>query len=595
VLGRLKLQEWIHRVEEGAGARFVRWTLAIVAFALVAVMYDVWCFRNLSNAEAMDAAQLGRNIAEDRGFTTYCIRPLSLAMTSRYRADQSMMLKEGHQDISNPPVYPLLLAGLLKVVPEGGDLAAIKRFSAVPTDMAIAVMNQFLLGLGALFVFRLALGWFNRSVAWMSAILFVLTEHYWRFSVSGLSTIWLMDLILVLAWLLGRFERGHRENVSSGRLLILAGGAGLVVGLAMLTRYSTGWLLLPVLMFIAICSSQRRMVFVLATLAVCLLVVAPWITRNILLSGAPFGTQTFAVLQDTPFFPGDSLERSLKPAFARLLEQKWTVLVAATRKAVSNSRDIFTGELPLLGGNWLWSFFLAGLLVRFQSTNLNRARWFVLAALAVLLPVQALTRTHLTTEAPVFNSENLLVLVAPLVLIFGVGLFFILFDSLPIPSAPVRMGALAGFVAIISLPMLLVFLPPRSRAFAPPYYPPRMQQMAHYLQEGELLMSDVPWAMAWYGERQCVWMPMTWKEDFFQINDFQRTVSGLYVSARTTDSRFFSNWFAGDNRGWGSFFLQCFVRNEVPTGFPLKHSPERLLSSGELLLMDRDRWSGPGR
>ena len=120
-----------------------------------------------------------------------------------------------------------------------------------------------------------------------------------------------------------------------------------------------------------------------------------------------------------------------------------------------------------------------------------------------------------------------------------------------------------------------------------------MQQMAHYLKEGELMMSDVPWAIAWYGERECVWLPTTWKEDFYQINDYRRAVSGLYVSARTTDSRFFSNWFAGDNRGWGYFLLQCFVRGEVPTGFPLRYSPEKLLSSGELLLMDRDRWSAP--
>ncbi len=593
MLGSLKLQEWIHRVEEGAGARFMRWVLAIVAFVLVAVMYDVWCFRNLANAEAMDAAQLGRNIAAGRGFTTYCVRPLSLAMTGQRRADKSTLLKEGHQDISNPPVYPLLLAVLLQVVPEGGDLGAIKGFNAVPTDLAIAVLNQLLLGVGAWLVFRLALDWFNRSVAWMSVILFVLTEHYWRFSVSGLSTIWLMDLILALAWLLGWFERGQRENASLGRLLGLAGGTGFVVGVSMLTRYSTGWLLLPVLVFILVCSPRRRIVFFLAVLASFLLVVTPWLVRNVFLSGAPFGTQTFAVLQDTPFFLGDSLERSLKPATTGLMEQKWTVLMAMTRKLVANSRIIFTSELPLLGGNWLWSFFLAGLLVRFRSTNLNRARWLVLGMLAVLLPVQALTRTHLTTEAQVFNSENLLVLAAPLVLIFGVGLFFILFESLPIPSAPLRVGALTGFALLISLPMLLVFLPPRSRAFAPPYYPPRVQQMAHYLKEGELMMSDVPWAMAWYGERPCVWMPMNWKDDFYQINDFQRSVSGLYVSARTTDSRFFSNWFAGDNRGWGAFFLQCFVRGEVPTGFPLRHSPERLLSSGELLLMDRDRWSDP--
>ena len=106
-------------------------------------------------------------------------------------------------------------------------------------------------------------------------------------------------------------------------------------------------------------------------------------------------------------------------------------------------------------------------------------------------------------------------------------------------------------------------------------------------------MSDIPWAMAWYGDRQCVGMTLNWGPDFFAINDFHKNVNGLYVSPRTTDARFISNWFAGENRGWGKFFLQSFVALEVPKGFPLKHSPEKLFSTGngELLLTDRDRWS----
>src|SRR4029077_10754838 len=108
---------------------------------------------------------------------------------------------------------------------------------------------------------------------------------------------------------------------------------------------------------------------------------------------------------------------------------------------------------PRLGGNWLWPFFLVGLLVRFQSVNLSRMRWFVVGSLALLVPVQALARTHLSAAAPEINSENLLVVFSPLALIFGVGLFFILFESLPLPSAPVRYISLAGFVLLISLPL----------------------------------------------------------------------------------------------------------------------------------------------
>jgi hypothetical protein len=183
------------------------------------------------------------------------------------------------------------------------------------------------------------------------------------------------------------------------------------------------------------------------------------------------------------------------------------------------------------------------------------------------------------------------VLLSPLVLLFGVGLFFVLFESLAIPSAATRLGALAAFVIVISLPLALVFFPPRPSLNAPPYYPPRIQQLTRYLDARELWMSDIPWAVAWYGDRQAVWLTLNPGRDFFELSDFYKTVDGLYVSSRTADAKFVSNWFGGTERNWAALLLQTFVRREVPRGFPLRHSPEGLTTIGELLLTDRDRWS----
>jgi len=82
--------------------------------------------------------------------------------------------------------------------------------------MFIVVLNQALFWWGALLVFRLTLQWFDRSAAWVAAILFVLTDLYWRFTMSGLSTILVMDWVLLLVWLLSRLERDSRENVGAG-------------------------------------------------------------------------------------------------------------------------------------------------------------------------------------------------------------------------------------------------------------------------------------------------------------------------------------------------------------------------------------------
>ncbi len=587
----MRLQEWIHRLEEGGGAKYTRWIFLVVAFAVLGLVYDSFCFRNFSNPEAMDTAQLGRNIAQGRGFTTSFIRPLSLELTRQSRADQEIKIGQRHPDIANAPLYPLMLAGVLKVTPDPGDLLADKDFKVYLPNMAIAVWNQILFGVGALLVFQIARRWFNAQVAWISVLVFLLTELYWRFTISGLSTILLMDLVLLLVWLLSLFEERSRAGEAARHPLLLAAAIGLVTGLAMLTRYSAGWLLIPILGFMIAWSTQRRWSTSGIVVVAFATVVTPWLVRNVMVSGLPFGTATYTALESTTAFPSDILPRSLKFSLEGLPGHTWQLFMSVGHKGINGVREIIAFDFPRLGGNWLWAFFLVGLLIPFQNVNLKRLRWFVLASLLFLVPIQALARTSLTAESPEVNSENLLVLFSPLVLIFGVGMFFVLFESLTLPAAAIRLGAIAAFVVIVSLPFGLALLPPRIPPSPPPYYPPRIQQVAHYANERELWMSDIPWAIAWYGQRQCVWLTAR-RADFFEISDYRKIVNGLFISTRTTDAKFVSNWLQGENHDWGSFFLQTLVQREVPDRFPLKYAPAGLFSNGELLLTDRERWAG---
>ena len=578
-------------MEVGGGAKYVRRCGVVIGFAMLALIYDALCFRNFTSPEAMDMAQLGRNLARGEGYTTRYVRPLSIGLTTEARADRSPLLNQGHRDLSNPPVYPLVLAGLQAVTPDAGNLLEVKNFSVHRPTLYIVLLNQVLFGLGALLVFRLALGWFDPTVAWMSALLFLFTELYWRFTMSGLSTMLLMDLMLVLVWLLSRFEERAREAAPAKTVLLHALAIGAVLGLALLTRYSLGWLLLPVLAFVAVCGAQQRWRAMTAVFVAFLVITAPWVVRNVLASGLPFGTATFTVVEGTPAFAGDTLSRALKPSLSGLPGASWMLFVSVIYKGLGGVREILASDLPRLGGNWLWAFFLAGLLVRFQNVGLSRVRWFVVGTLLFLIPVQAFARTNLAAEAPEVNSENLLVLLSPFVLMFGVAFFFVLFERRDVPSLAWRVGGLSFFAIIMSLPFALVLFPPRPQVNAAPYYPPRIQQVAAYLEPRELWMSDIPWAMAWYGERQCVATTLNAGKAYFDLSDVHKTVDGLYLSSRTCDAKFISNWWGGTERGWAELFLQTFVLRQVPKGFPLRHSPEGLTTLGELLLTDRDRWS----
>ena len=59
-----RIQDLIYRLEEGGGARTIRHVLALFVLVALTVVYDVKCFRNFTTEEAMDMAQLARNISE---------------------------------------------------------------------------------------------------------------------------------------------------------------------------------------------------------------------------------------------------------------------------------------------------------------------------------------------------------------------------------------------------------------------------------------------------------------------------------------------------------------------------------------------------
>ena len=61
-LGEL-IQMLIHKLEVGAGSRYLRIVALVLGVVGLAFLYDIRAYRNLAAPEAMDAAQLARNIS----------------------------------------------------------------------------------------------------------------------------------------------------------------------------------------------------------------------------------------------------------------------------------------------------------------------------------------------------------------------------------------------------------------------------------------------------------------------------------------------------------------------------------------------------
>jgi hypothetical protein len=592
---------------------------ALLAVVLLVGLYNLRAYKNMGTQEAMDAAQLARNIAQGKGYTTLFIRPFSIHLVKKRNSKKEgvpavgsvpdlAQLRGMHPDLANPPVYPLVLAGLMKVLPFKYEVDLTHSFWSIPggpepgkrvfyryePDFLIALFNQLLFLAAVTGVFFLARRLFDPAVAWLGSGLMLGTELFWRFSVSGLSTMLLLLIFLGLVWCVVLLEEEAREpKWGPWGIFVLAVLSGAVVGLGGLTRYSFGWLIIPVLVFLILFGGRQRVVLALIALAAFIAVMAPWVARNYHVSGKPFGTATYAVVESTVLYPENRLERSLDPDLSHI------PVMAFWLKLNTNLRQILTSELPRLGGSWITAFFLVGLLVGFRNPAIARLRYFLLGCVLVLTLTQALGRTQLSEDSPDINSENLLVLLVPLVLVYGISLFYLLLEQIPLPFPELRNIVIGIFSLVACLPMVFVFLPPKTTPVAyPPYHPLLIQTVAGWLKEKEMAMSDIPWAFAWYGQRQCVWLTLkctpdtkdtNTHEDFFAINDYQKPINALYLTPQTMDARFLSQWVRAGEQNWGSFILESMVKKKVPDYFPLSQSQAGWLPE-QLVLTDFQRW-----
>src|SRR5579862_101225 len=134
-----KLQDLIYWFEEGGGKVWLRISASVLLLLLIVLSYNWFCFRNMATQEAMDYAQLGRNIAEGKGFTTLFVRPFSMRLlenraarnadlTAPWESADPARLQGMHPDVANAPVYPLILAGLMKLLPFDYQVDLTHRF-----------------------------------------------------------------------------------------------------------------------------------------------------------------------------------------------------------------------------------------------------------------------------------------------------------------------------------------------------------------------------------------------------------------------------------------------------------------------------------
>jgi hypothetical protein len=427
-----------------------------------------------------------------------------------------------------------VIAGALRLVPHS---LRESLFGAVPAppygfgaDYLLLGLNLALFWLAIWLAFDLGRRLFGAPSGWLAAIALFVSVPAWQQVVAVNGTALMMVLVLGAFHAWWRAESAVGPGSAAAALLAL----GALCGALFLTEYSAGALVL-----VALAGSAQRFAGAARWRALGLVaggfavVAAPWVVRNLMVTGLPVGlaAQNVALKFGDATAEPSVLRATLSPALPPIELNKLANKVLTTLQETLRSR-VWSG-----GAMWLVAFLAAGWLYVFKSPPVNRLRWLFTASLLVLAASQAAFNSG-ESERPA------VIWLCPLIMVFGAGFFFVLLSSNPVLGSWPRLCA-AALLALQALPLAHDALDPHWLHFQyPPYFPQLLQGMRRQLDLSDAagrygLMADVPAGLAWYG-RTRVWAQPATLRDFYAVQVEQPT-GELLLTPRTLDRPFFSD------------------------------------------------------
>lgn len=573
-------QEFMHWLEVGSGSGWLRLAATLLA-VLVLSLFVAWKqFHGATSEATLVQADMGRQLARGAGFTTLVNYPQTMAFMEKH--GRRFDAQQPYPELYQAPLYAIAVAAGLRVLPAGYRESLFSSAPVPPDgydgDYFLLGLNLVLLWLAAWLTFDLARRLFDRRTGWLAALALLLSVGLWRQTVAVNGTPLLMVLMLAAFGLWARAEQAAEDGRRRAVLGWLA-ALGAACGLLFLAEYSAGALVLVALAY-ALWRLDGASRWAAAGLVAAgfALVSGPWIARNLALTGSPVAL----AVQNVALKAGDA---TAEPATVRNTLSASLPEIDLNKlgnKTLTSMQEDVKSRLWSGGGMWLTAFFVAGWLYAFRSSVANRLRWVFSVALLVLLFAQAGFNSG--------ESDRLAAYwLAPLIIVFGAGFFFVLLNGNAKLSAWPRACA-GALLTLQALPLLHDALEPRRMHFQyPPYFPGLFMGMRLELERRDTdgrfgLMADVPAGVAWYG-RQRVWSQPVKLRDFYAIS-IEQPLAELLLTPKTLDRPFFSDLAAQpvvpDALGtavnrfgeWGRIYTGLFT-GALPPEFPLR-TPQKL-------------------
>lgn len=488
----------------------VRRALFLVLLAGLTAYFLGLDFKGLSTPKGMEQAVISREIAKGNGFITTVQKPLEWKQLEKRAKDLlgpgTTLDLQATPDTYHSPLNPLvnsLVLGMAKDTWKLGD-----KQSVYTPDVLIAGTAMVLLlasiGITYLLVSRI----FDARIGGVTALLLLLCELLWKFSQTGLPQMLMLFLFSFGTYFLYKAVENEAQGRSSVLWLALTGG---FFGLLALAHWLTLWVFFGLLVFVALYFS-RRVLMLGMILGIVGLIVGIWGWMNYQRTGNPLGSGLYA------FYSGLG-GASSEEALFRDLEQTVGGLnfQGFLRKAVANALGQVSELYGYLGGVVAAPLFFLSLLHPFRRKEIADFRWAILIMWffgVVGMTLYGIKSLHETQT----HENNLLILFIPVMTGYGLAFLSVLWNrlNLPLQIPAVRNGHFILAILISALPFVLNMIPrvvdlnkidKQFRVQYPNYVPRLIKDYADLLPENEIIVSDIPWAVSWYGQRSSFWLP----------------------------------------------------------------------------------------
>ncbi len=574
--GDVRVQSAVHSLEQGRMATIIKGGMFGATLVALVLLYLFVHFKGLSVPSAMDQAQIARNIAAGKGFTTKNISPLAIQTlkdAGKVGADGMAVDLENFPDIYQSPLLPYVNALPLKLIQGAWKLDYVDFVYAGDRMVAFTAMLFFLLGTGVwFFVFRKL---FDAKLAFYAISAVLLTDLLWQFSLSGLPQMLLLFLFGVLSLLTLQAEEAQERSAFIPTVVLVA-GCGVVLGLMVLAHGLALWLALGWMVYAAFVFRPRGLM-VLVALGGLVLLVVPWLMRNYAVSGNPLGLAFLGAFHDGS--PNLGYLRYFDPSGGLNLQ-------GIFRRGITAQLDNLPGYFGISVA--AMAFFLA-ILHRFRNPTTSAFRWGLVSMWFFTLLGMCFYRP----EGPVSDNQ-LHVIFLPVFICYGFAFLLVLWGRWEFGQGLLRIAFICAVIFLSGVPLIMTLLAgPAGRVHWPPYVPPFIAILGDWFNEDEVVCADMPWAVAWYADRYSLLIPESVR-DFTRMHDYQelrQPLRGLYLTPISGNQPLFSQIYKGRFREWALLITRPPQVRGFPFAFFTALPPE-----GEIILFsDRDRWNQPRR